>query len=121
MIKKVKASGKNIGPRIVGAKPSGVAESIATGAGAQIVAAYGSKGREVKLRGLRFIPSSKIDLGHGTFQILANTVIEIGGSQGEPGRAQSVDSVVTIGRKHKNGQILQGVKIPALDRIGDAL
>ena len=115
----VKGYAKGIGARIVGAKPSGVNDKIAKGAGVQIISAYGDKGKRIKLRGMRFIPSSKIDLGGGSFQILANTVIEIGGSSTEPGRAQSVDSVVTVGKKSKSSQILKGVKIPALDRIED--
>ncbi len=98
--------------QVMGAKPAGVTMKVASGVERHILDQLGY-GKEVNLLNLRFIPSTKVELGKGEFQILANSIVE-----GTSGRAQSVDTVVTVGRKAQTGQFLRGVKIPSLDRLG---
>lgn len=113
--KAVDASG--LGTKVVGATPSGLTKKVVSSIGRSIKTAFDQDGRVVVVKGLRFIPSSRVDLGGGTFQVMANTVVEVAASRGAPGRARSVDSVVTVGREGGTGQVLKGVKIPELDRL----
>jgi hypothetical protein len=101
---------------VVGNVPAGVTKKAATGVGKSIRLAFKESGRTVRLKGMRFIPSTKVDLGKGSFEVVANTVIEVGGQNGQPARAASVDSVVTIGRDNSKSQVVMAVKIPALER-----
>jgi len=101
--------------RILGAASSGVNEKVVVGVGRQIREAYGEKGKEVRLKGVRFIPSTKVDLDDGAFQVMAKTVVEVS-SGVDAGRAEAVDSVVTIGRGKDEGQVLESVKIPYFEQ-----
>lgn len=98
---------------IVGAEPTGVTKKVVAALGREITEAYRDKGRSVRLKGMRFIPSSRLDFGEGKFEVLANTVVEVEGQEGRPSRSEAVDAVLTIGRD--KGQVLSAVKIPALD------
>jgi hypothetical protein len=100
---------------IFGAKPTGVTKKVAVEFGREITEAYRDKGRTVRLKGMRFIPSSRTDFGGGAFEVLANTVIEVEGQEGRPARSEAVDAVLTIGKG--KGQVLRTVKIPALGRL----
>lgn len=100
------------GIHIVGAKPTGVTKKVAAALGQEIKKAYKGKGRTVRLKGMRFIPSSRMDFGEGKFEVLANTVVEVQGQAGRPSRSEAVDAVLTIGSD--KGQFLSAVKIPAL-------
>jgi hypothetical protein len=101
--------------RIIGAVSTGVTNKVATGLGISIREAFGRRGKHIKIKGMRFIPSTKVDLGKGSFQVMANTVVEIAGVNGAPVRPQAFDSVVTIARQPHSGQILESVKFPVLD------
>lgn len=101
--------------RIIGAEPAGVTKKVATGLGMRIKDAFGKRGKHVKIKGMRFIPSTKVDLGQGSFQVMANTVVEVAGDKGKPARAQAFDSVLTVTHRTREGQTLEGVKIPSLD------
>lgn len=103
---------------IVGAKPVGVTKKVAEELGREIAEAYRGKGRTVRLKGVRFNPSSKMNLGDGQFEVLANTVVEVEGQEGRPARSEAVEAVVTIGRD--KGQVLRTVKIPALNWMNQA-
>ncbi len=105
--------------RILGARSTGVTIKVAQALGQQIKGAYQRHGQKVRLKGMRFIPSSLVELGNGRFEVLANTVIEVAASGGRPSRSEAVDSVVTIDRESA-GQVLKDVKIPALDRAEQA-
>lgn len=110
------AAGKSKPPtevHIVGAEPTGVTKKVAVALAREVREAYKGKGRKVRLKGMRFIPSSRMDFGEGKFEILANTVVEVEGQGGRPARSEAVDAVLTIGRD--KGQVLSAVKIPALD------
>lgn len=98
---------------VIGAEGTGVTKKVASHLSRRIKEAYGQSGKHVRLKGMRFIPSTKIDLGEGSFQVIANTVIEIASSSGAK-RAESIDSVVTIDGKKNTGQVLRDVKIPSL-------
>ena len=91
-----------------------VTRKVQKGIAKQIMAAYQAKGRDVRLKGMRFIPSTVIELGGGKFEVIANSVIEVQQPGGLPRRSESIDSVVTIDRL-KSGQELRGVKIPSLE------
>jgi len=101
---------------IVGAKPAGVTNKVAKELGREVAEAYKGKGRQVRLKGVRFNPSSKMSLGQGQFEVLASTVVEVEGQEGRPDRSEAVEAVVTIGRD--KGQVLRTVKIPALNWTG---
>ena len=102
---------------IVGAEPVGITDQVARTLGGEIKAAYRKvKGREVQLQGMRFSPSSRVDIGDGQFQILANTIVEVAGVGGRPSRSEAIESVVTIDGKQRN-QSLKNVKIPAFLRF----
>jgi len=102
-------------PNFVGLESSGVTRKVATGLGMRIKQAFGSRGKHVRIRGMRFIASTKVDLGMGSFQVMANTVVEVEGASGEPVRPRAFDSVVTVGQGTGDGQVLENVKLPALD------
>lgn len=101
---------------VVGATPTGVTKKVVASLGRQIKGVFGQNGKSVVVKGMRFIPSTKVDLGGGSFQVMANTVVEVAGSGGGSTRSQSVDSVVTVERV-AGGQVLKGVKIPSLERM----
>ena len=101
---------------IVGAEPAGITKKVASRVGRQIKDALSLGGNKVYIKGLRFIPSTKVDLGEGAFQVMANSVIEIAGPSGTRGRAESIDSIVTVHRERPNGQVLRAVKIAPADR-----
>jgi hypothetical protein len=111
----LKAKSKTGAIHIMGAEPAGVTKKVAAGVGRQIKQAFEVNGKRVRLKGMRFIPSTKIELGQGAFQVMANTVVEVAGAKLGEKRAESVDSVVTVDRE-KSGQVLKAVKIPALER-----
>jgi hypothetical protein len=100
---------------IVGAKPAGITKKVASGVEEQVKSAFGKSGKQVTVKGMRFIPSTKVDLGQGAFQVMANTVVEVAGT-GSHRREESVDSVVTVDRGERRSQTLRAVKIPSLDR-----
>jgi hypothetical protein len=106
---------KTAATRIIGAEPAGVTKKVATGLGSRIKEAFGSRGKHVKIKGMRFIPSTKVDLGQGSFQVMANTVVEVSGANGRPARAQAFDSVVTVTHRTREGQTLEGVRFPSLE------
>jgi hypothetical protein len=101
--------------RILGAESSGVTKKIAEGVSQKIRAAYRGRGERVRLKGMRFLPSTKIELGDGTFQVMANTVVEVSGGSNMQ-RSEAIDSVVTVQRKKHEGQVLESVKIPYLEQ-----
>lgn len=105
-------SKSEVGVHIVGAKPTGVTKKVAAALGREITEAYRDNGRKVRLKGMRFIPSTRMDFGPGKFEVLANTVVEVQGQGGRPSRSEAVDAVLTVGRD--KGQVLHDVKIPAL-------
>lgn len=94
----------------------GFTKSVAAGVEKTVRGAYELSGKQVRVKGTRFIPSTVVELGRGRFQVMANTVVEIAGQGGRPSRSEAVESVVTVGRK-KAGQVLDGVKIPAFERL----
>lgn len=102
---------------ISGTKPSGVTKKVATRLGSRIKTAFSKEGKRVRIKGMRFIPSSKIDLGQGSFQVMANTIVEVAGIGGRPARVQAFDSVVTVTRQAGEGQMLESATIPPLDRV----
>lgn len=107
---------QNTAWHIVGAEPIGITDKVARILGAEIETAYRKiKGREVQLKGMRFSPSSRVDLGDYQFQVLANTIVEVAGVDGRPNRSEALESVVTIGGKRQN-QSLKALKIPAFLR-----
>jgi hypothetical protein len=101
--------------RVLGAESAGVTKKVARGVSQKIRAAYGGSGKRVRLTGMRFLPSTKIDLGNGAFQVMANTVVQVTGRAGAQ-RSEAVDSVVTVMKKKKEGQVLESVKIPYLQK-----
>ena len=117
MIKKSSTERSRTRTQVVGAVPSGVTKKVASSLGDQIKTAFVRNGKTVEVKGMRFIPSTKVDLGQGAFQVMANTVVEVAASEHAPKRSQSIDSVVTIGHQAKIGQFLKSLKIPSLDRM----
>lgn len=105
------------GLNIVFAKPAGVTKKVAEALGRQIKGAYLEQGKKARPKGIRFIPSTRVDLGEGKFQVLANTVIEVAATDGRPSRSEAIDVVATIDRQ-QTGQVLTSVKIPALEMRG---
>jgi hypothetical protein len=99
---------------ITGTTPAGVTKKVAAHVGREVKKAFSLKGRDVRLKGLRFLPSTKVDLGD-KFQLVANTVFEYRTPRAE-GRSGVVDSIVTIG-KEKGGQFVYSVTTPAVDAL----
>lgn len=81
----------------------------------RIKEAFEKRGQHVRIRGTRFIPSTKVELGPGTFQVMANAVVEVAGAGGGPDRPRAFDTVLTVGRRPKAGQVLEKVEMPVLD------
>jgi hypothetical protein len=98
-----------------GAEQVGISRQTASSVGRRIVEAFEQQGRQVRVKGLRFIPSTKVEVGHGAFQVIANTIIESAPSTTGGRRAEAIDSVVTIGGVER--QELQTVKIPSLRHV----
>jgi hypothetical protein len=103
------------GFRVVGAAPLGVTKKVA----ADIVRAFREQlsqtGREVNVKAMRFIPSSRATTERGSFQVVANNFIEIVPGNNASPRYETLDSVVTVGRQG-GVQKLEGLTIPALQR-----
>jgi len=102
-------------PRILGAAPLGVTKKLA----AQIVRGLrdqlSREGRAVTVKAVRFIPSSRTATGSGSFQVVANTVVEVTPDAGAATRVEALDSVVTVGRTGR-ARKLESLTIPALQR-----
>lgn len=101
---------------VTGAVPSGLTKKVVSSLGKQVKDVFQRHGTDVSVKGMRFIPSTKVDLGEGAFEVLASTVVEVAGNGKAPARPEAFDSVITVGRLEHTGQVLKGVKIPALER-----
>lgn len=106
---------KSPGVHVVGAEPLGVTEGVAVEIGREVQSLFEKKGREARVKAVRFIPSTLTVLDDGAFQVIANTTVEIARTGAAP-RSETVDSVVTFGRT-KGEEKLQGLSIPALERV----
>lgn len=99
---------------VMGAEQAGITPQTASRVGDKIIEAYERRGRRVRVKGLRFIPSTKVELGQGMFQVMASTIVEGVSSVKGHGRAEAIDSVITV--SGSEGQVLETVKIPYLDQ-----
>ncbi len=110
-----KGAVKALAGPIAGAQQAGITRKIASRVGDRIVEAFEQKGRRVRVKGMRFIPSTKVDFGQGAFQVMANTIVEAISPAGGPTRAEAIESVVTVSQARS--QVLETVKIPFLDQM----
>jgi hypothetical protein len=76
---------------------------------------FSGAGRSVTVKAVRFIPSSRTETENGSFQMVANTVVELTPESGAPTRVEALDSVVTVGGTGPT-QKLESLSIPALQR-----
>jgi len=111
-----KQSPAQTGPRVIGAVPLGVTKKVT----ADIVRAFRKQlsetGRDVNVKALRFIPSSRTATESDSFQVIASNFIEIIPGKNASPRYETVESVVTVGRQG-GVQKLEGLMIPALRRV----
>ena len=102
-------------PRVLGAAPLRMTKKVTD----EILRALRDKlsqnGGSVTVKSIRFIPSSRTTTESGSFQVVANTVIEVLPGNDSPPRPEALDSVVTVGRRGRV-QRLEALSIPALQR-----
>jgi hypothetical protein len=102
-------------PRVIGAVPLGVTETVATEIVRDLRNQLSRDGRSVNMKAIRFIPSTRTATESGAFQVVANAFFEMAPDRDSPPRREALDSVVTIGWTG-DVQRLEGVSIPALRR-----
>lgn len=112
----METSSKSGGPRIVGLKPAGLTKGVANDVGKRVREIYRRSGKQVRLKALQFLPSSLTTLDNGDFQVVANTIVEVGKAGAK--RTEAVDSVVTVRKSGRTTQT-EDVTIPVLDKIGN--
>lgn len=103
-------------PRILGAAPLGVTKKVTAEIVRDLRNQLSQDGRSVTVKAMRFIPSSRTAMENGSFQVVANTLIEVTPGNHSAPRPETLDSVVTVGRTD-GIQKLEGLTIPALQRM----
>lgn len=102
-------------PRILGATPLGVTKKVTDEIVRGLRNQLSRDGRSVTVKAMRFIPSSRIATEGGSFQVVANAVVEVKPGKDHSPHSEALDSVVTIGRAGGT-QKLEGLTIPSLQR-----
>ncbi len=102
-------------PRVLGAVPLGVTKKVTAEIVRDLYNQLNQDGRSVTVKAMRFLPSSRTATENGSFQVIANTVFEVMRGKDSTPHAETLDSVVTVGRTG-GVQKLEGVTIPALQR-----
>jgi hypothetical protein len=102
-------------PRVLGAESLGVTKKVTAEIVKDVRKKLNQSGRTVTVKAMRFIPSSRTITANGSFQVVANTVIEEKPSRSSMPRSETLDSVVTVGRKGRV-QKLEDLTIPELQR-----
>ena len=108
-----KQSTDDVAPRVLGAVPLGVTKKVTDAIIREVREQFQRDGRSVTVKAVSFIPSSRTETERGSFQVVANTVIEVIPQVGAAARAEALDSVVTVGRNGRT-QTLESLSIPTL-------
>jgi hypothetical protein len=103
-------------PRVLGATPAGVTKRVTAEIVRDLRNQLSGNGRSVTVKAMRFIPSSRTSMENGSFQVVANNVIEVASDKGSAPRPEVLDSVITVGRTG-GVQKLQDLSIPALQHF----
>ena len=98
------------GIRVIGAESAGVATNVAESVSMRVEGAYRHTGHLVRTVAIRFIPSTKTELGNGSFEVLASATIKSLFGR----RLEAADTVLTIGLVDGR-QYLQAVTVPILN------
>lgn len=106
-------SSKTTDFHVIGAGALKVNKGVYQKIGKVVADQLSKSGAGARIRSMRFLPSTRIDLGDGSFQFVANNIVEVPAGLGAT-RTQAIDSVITVGRDKR--QILERVTIPALAR-----
>jgi len=101
--------------RITGYKPAGVTKKAAEAVSKRVREAFERQGKNVRTSAIQFLPSTKVALDDGRFQVLANTTIEVS-QNNQLTRGEAVGSVVTLSKVRGGSTNLEDVEIPALER-----
>ena len=99
--------------RIVAGDPAGVTEVTSKQIGRRVQKIFNEKGFKARVKGLRFVPSTRVSLAGNQFQVVANTTVEFVVNGASAPRSETVDSVVTVAGLGED-QHLHGVSIPLL-------
>jgi hypothetical protein len=102
--------------RIDGAVPLGLTKKVTDQIVKGIRRQFNEAGRSVAVKALQFSPSTRTTTETGSFQVLANTIVEVLNATGSQPRIEAMDSVVTVGRG-AGGQKLEALAIPRLQRV----
>jgi hypothetical protein len=115
-MRRSQSSGTYEAPRVVGAEPLKVKKPLTDAVVRKLREQLGQSGRCVAVKAIRFIPSSRTDTGTGSFQVVANAVVEVTAGSNSPPRAEAFDFVVTVGKSPGGIQRLDHLAIPTLQR-----
>jgi hypothetical protein len=100
-------------PRVVGAEALGVTKKVTADIVRALRTQLDASGRRSTIRSVRFITSSRADNDDGSFEVLANTLIDLAPSEDRVPRAEALGAVVKVGHSGR-AQTLEGLQIPAL-------